>query len=351
MQRRCADTSSVCSTRLLVIAFLLLAAVSVPAAAADTGTVSGAVFDQAGQPVADATVRISGPQYPIGRDVLTGANGMYQFEYLLPGEYAIEIDKAGIGRARRAAIVEVGRDTQVDVVLGLALTEEVTVTAARPIVDVRSTEVSFNFNADTVNSLPLERTYRGLFQLIPGVADNRSTLGPAAGGSRQDNTYLIDGANITNPGFGYLTTEVNELDIAEVNLKRAGISAEFGRTSGTVTNAVSRSGSNRFSGFGRIDWLPEDLVSAYRLPDELLDAGVRPGTFRDPLLTTEMGPAVGLGGPVVRNRMFFYGSARYFRQTKWDRVNKVSTPLPDEVAHGRRSSTASSRRLRRRAIS
>ena len=201
--------------------------------------------------------------------------------------------------------------------------------------DVRSTEVSFNFKADTLNSLPLERTYRGLFQLIPGVADNRSPVGPAAGGSRQDNTYLIDGANITNPGFGYLSTEVNELDIAEVNLKRAGISAEFGRTGGTVTNAVSRSGSNRFSGIGRIDWLPEGLVSAYKLPDDLLDAGVRPGTFRDPLLTTEMGPAVGLGGPIVRDRVFFYGSARYFRETKWDRVNKVATPLPDEVRTGR----------------
>ena len=163
--------------------------------------------------------------------------------------------RPAIGSARRAAIVEVGKDTQVDFVIGLSVNEALTVTAATPIVDVRSTEVSFNFNADTLNSLPLERTYRGLFQLIPGVADNRSPVGPAAGGSRQDNTYLIDGANITNPGFGYLSTEVNELDIAEVNLKRAGISAEFGRTGGTVTNAVSRSGSNRFSGIGRIDWL------------------------------------------------------------------------------------------------
>ena len=335
MPRRCVDTLLVCSTRWLVVAFLLLTAVSVPATAADTGTISGAVFDQAGQPVADATVRISGPQYPIGRDVATGANGTYQFEYVPAGEYAIEIDKAGIGRARRAAVVEVGRDTRVDAILGLAVTEALTVTAARPFVDVRSAEVSFNFDADTFNSLPLERTYRGLFQLMPGVADNRSTLGPAAGAGRQDNMFLIDGANITNPGFGYLSTEVNELDIAEVNLKRAGISAEFGRTSGSVMNAVSRSGSNRFSGLGRIDWLPEDLVSAYRLPDDLLDAGVKPGAFRDLLLTTEMGPAVGLGGPVIRNRMFFYGSARYFRQTKWDRVNKVATPLPDEERTGK----------------
>src|SRR5213075_3197276 len=110
----------------------------------------------------------------------------------------------------------------------------------------RSTEVSFNISSDVLNSLPLDRTYRGLFQMIPGVADNRSPIGPSAGGSRQDNTYLIDGANITSPSFGYLSTEVNELDISEVNLKRAGISAEFGRTAGSVINAVSRSGSNQF---------------------------------------------------------------------------------------------------------
>jgi hypothetical protein len=169
---------------------------------------------------------------------------------------------------------------------------------------------------------------------MPGVADNRSSLGPAAGGNRQDNTYLIDGTNITNPGFGYLSLEVNELDVAEVNLKRAGIDAEFGRASGSVTNAVTRSGSNRFAGLGRVDVLTERLVGAYSLPDELTRRGVRPGTFRDPLLTTELAPAMGLGGPVVQDRIFFYGSARYSRQTKWGRVNKVGAPLPDEFREG-----------------
>jgi hypothetical protein len=320
--------------RRVLIALALVLVVAAAARAADTGTVSGAVFDQTGQPVPDATVRISGDGLPAGRTVQTSANGIYQFEYLLPGEYAVEVEKAGIGAAKRAAIVGLGKDTQVDFIIGLAVNEDLTVTAASPIVDVRSSEVSFNFTSETLYGLPLERAYRGLFQLIPGVADNRSTVGPAAGGNRQDNTYLIDGANITNPGFGYLSTEVNELDIAEVNLKRAGLSAEFGRTSGTVTNAVSRSGSNRVSGIGRIDWLSENLVSEYKLPAELLGAGLKPGAFRDPLLTTEKGPAVGIGGPILQDRIFFYGSARYSRKTKWGRSNKVATPLPDEVRSG-----------------
>jgi hypothetical protein len=305
--------------------------------AADTGSVSGTVFDQAGKPIADVLVKISGDRLPVGRSSQTDANGAFRFEYLLPGTYTVDFEKSGVGSTKRAAIVDVDKDTQVDIVLGMAVKEEVTVTAATSVVDVKSAEVSFNFKSDTVDSLPLERTYRGLFQLIPGVPENRSTVGPAAGGDRQDNAYLIDGANITNPGFGYLSTEVNELDIAEVNIKRAGVNAEFGRTVGTVMNAVSRSGSNRLSGMGRIDWLPNNLTAGYKLSDDLrnLDLGIKPGTFRDPILTTETSPAVGIGGPILKDHLFFYGSARYFRETKPDRTNKAGTSLPDERRSGR----------------
>jgi hypothetical protein len=325
---------SVAAARPLLLVLLVLIVPAAVIRASDTGSIAGAVFGPTGEPVAEATVRISGERLPVPRTVTTGANGSYQFDYLLPGAYVIEVEKTGLGLVRRSTIAELGKDNQVDVVLGIAITEEVVVTAGRPGVDVRSTEVSFNFKADAVNALPLERTYRGLYQLIPGVADNRSTVGPAAGGNRQDNTYLMDGANITNPGFGYLGSEVNELDIAEINLKRAGISAEFGRTSGTVTNVVSRSGSNRFAGVGRFDWLPAGLVNAYKLPDQLVAAGVKPGTFRDPVLVTQLAPTAGLGGPVLTDRLFFYGSARYGRDTKFERVNKVGTILPDEVRTG-----------------
>jgi hypothetical protein len=318
--------------RALLIA--LTVALPVAARAADTGTISGTVFDQGGEAVSGAVVKASGANLPAGRTAVTGANGTYRFEYLLAGEYDVAIESGADRSAARRAVVEVGKDTQVDFVTGLGLNEQVTVTAATPVVDVKSTEVSFNFKTDALGLLPIERTYRGMFQLIPGVAENRSTVGPVAGGTRQDNTYLIDGANITNPAYGYLTSEVNQLDIAEVNVKRAAVSAEFGRTGGVVTNAVSRSGSNQFAGIARFDWLHEAFVSDYKLPPDLRARGLRPGTFRDPALTTEITPAAGFGGPIVRNRVFFYGSARYGRQAKWARVNKVGAALPDEVRTG-----------------
>ena len=145
---------------------------------------------------------------------------------------------------------------------------------------------------------------------------------------------------------------MNELDIAEVNLKRAGISAEFGRTGGTVDQCGQ---PQRLESVfrHRPDRLAVDRIwsARYKLPDDLLDAGVKPGTFRDPLLTTETGPAVGVGGPVLRDRVFFYGSARYSRQTKWDRVNKVGDAAAGRSADRARVLRQAHGERRRRAIS
>jgi len=116
-------------------AFLAAVGVIVPAFAfaADTGTVSGSVFDQNGEPVAEATVKAAGASLPAGRTVLTGANGTFRFEYLLPGEYEISIENGAARGAVRRAVVEVGKDTQLDFVVGLELKEAVTVTAISPL--------------------------------------------------------------------------------------------------------------------------------------------------------------------------------------------------------------------------
>ena len=295
-----------------------------PALAQVTGSVSGYVFDQSGAAVAGAVVKITGESMPAGRTVTTPSSGQYAFQLLQPGAYAIEVTKEGVGTSVRQTVVELDKNSTLDVVLGLEIREEILVTASRPVVDLTSAEVDTNFKRSTIEALPLERSYAGLFQLIPGVADNRSGIGPAAGGSRQDNTYLLDGVNITNPGYGYLSSEVNELDIQEVNVKRAGVSAEFGRTAGVVTNAVTRSGSNMLTGTARVDWLGKDLIGKFKST-----------AFRDSGVIPTVTPAIGLGGPIVKDRLFWYGSARYLRATLGaGRTNKLGTALPDSLRTG-----------------
>src|SRR5262245_66328762 len=116
----------------------LLVALPVAASAADTGTISGAVFDRSGEPVSGAVVKASGAKLPAGRTAVTGANGTFRFEYLLAGEYDVVIESGADASAARKALVEVGKDTQVDFVTGLGLNEQVTVIAATPVVDVKS---------------------------------------------------------------------------------------------------------------------------------------------------------------------------------------------------------------------
>ena len=152
------------------------------------------------------------------------------------------------------------------------------------------------------------------FQLIPGVAENNG-FAPNGGASRQDNTYLIDGVNITNPGFGYLSTEVNEFDIAEFNVKRGAISAEFGRSSGFVTNAVTRSGTNDLSGGVRFEAIPAAWVAKVKATNAQAT-------------TDRWVPAYALGGPLWTDHVFFYTSGQFARSSTTGRTNLVG-PVPD----------------------
>ncbi len=299
-----------------VSAFILMLVVGIasPARAQETGSISGVVFDQGGAVVADAAVTVLGrPSAGHPRDDIGGGRE-YRFPLLLPGTYVVAVEKAGVGTTRRTVVVEVAKDTQADVVLGLNVQEDITVTAATPDVDLKSTEVNFNYSMEEIQNLPLNRNYSGLFQLIPGVAENAS-FAPNGGGSRQDNTYLVDGVNITNPGFGYLSTEINGLDVVEFNVKRGAITAEFGRASGFVTNAVTRSGTNQLHGGVRFEAVPKEFTA------ESKDATLK--NTRDEYVTSLSG-----GGPIVKDRLFWYASGRFQRTTDTDRVNRVGA-VPD----------------------
>ena len=286
--------------------------------AQERGAITGVVKSVDGNAVANAVVKISSDLLPAGRSFTTGKDGQFRFPGLPPGTYiliASHPDLTSINE-KDEVIVGLGKSAQVTVVMVPTgrVAEEVTVAARSPVIDLKSTEISSNWQKQMVEKLPLGRSYSSLWQLAPGVADNRD-FAPNAGGNKQDNVFLFDGSNITNPFFGTLGANFSELDIAEVNIKRGAISAEFGRAAGMVTNAITKSGTNQFSGSFRLVAEPASFTAKSR------DASIVTKYNR-------YNPALSFGGPIVKDKLWFYASGNIPRSTTTGRINNLG-PVPD----------------------
>ncbi|MGH9368465.1 MAG: carboxypeptidase regulatory-like domain-containing protein [Thermoanaerobaculia bacterium] len=302
----------------LILAIALLAAA--PGLAQTTGSLSGVVRDTEGAPLPGAIVTASGDQLPLGRTTTTLSDGSFRFLGLIPGEYRVKAELANLGTFEQRVIVALAKDTQVRATLRPTATEVVEVSAAAPLVDTRGTSLSDVTTKETIEKLPLARTFTGTFQLAPGVVDTGIQITPTsvginAGGGRQDNTYLYDGVNVTNPFFGDSYQDFAELDLQEVNITRGGVSAEFGRTGGFMVNGVTRSGTNAFHGEARIEYQPTGLSAHSK--DPTLDRRIE-----------RIRPGAALGGRIIQDRLFFYASANFFFQNDKDRVNNTG-PIPD----------------------
>ncbi|HKH46829.1 MAG TPA: carboxypeptidase regulatory-like domain-containing protein [Thermoanaerobaculia bacterium] len=284
-----------------------------PVFAQETGSISGVIRAEDGSAMPGVTVRVTSDLLPAGRSEVTDADGVYNFQRLPPGTYQVVAELTGLGTVQREAVVSLGKDTQLDLVLNASMAEEITVAAVVPVIDLKSSEVQVNYTQEVIEDLPITRTYKGLFQLAPGVSEN-NRLAPNAGGARMDNTFLLDGVNITNPHYGDIVPDVAEIDIDEVSIKRGGITAEFGRTGGMVVNAVTKSGTNQFHGQGRYELQPASFVSDSKGP-------IQNTIDRD-------GPALALGGPILQDRFWFYGSANFPTSTTTDRRNNLGA-VPD----------------------
>jgi len=301
-------------TTLVILACFLGCAASL--AAQERGSVRGLVKDADGNVLTGAKLTIAGSGIPQGRDFTTGKDGVYLFPAVPPGTYTILATHPQMMDFTAEVIISLDRQTTLNVVMSPVgrVAEEVTVRAVAPLVDLKSTEISSNWQKSLIENLPMGRSYAALLQLAPGVADNRD-FAPNAGGNKQDNVYLYDGSNITNPLFGYLGANFSEMDIQEVNIKRGGISAEFGRAAGMVTNAITKSGSNQISGSFRFVYEPASWTAG----------------FRDPTIITkynQSAPAFGIGGPVIKDKLFWYVSGNLPYSKTTGRVNNLGD-VPD----------------------
>jgi len=277
-----------------------------------TGIVEGVVKDDKGNPIAQATVSASGPQGQ--RTVTTDAEGRFSIRSLPAGSYTVKAEAQGFGTVVQSNVgVNVNKKTQVPFKLSAGRVETVTVTSEAPIVDMKNTTVGATVSvSNLVDYLPLGRNFTAMFTLSPGVV---SGLGSGAGNysisgsSGLENSYLVDGVNITNSGYGgigsynrrygSLGSGVTNDFIDQVEVKEAGFEAEFGQATGGVVNAVVKSGGNKLSGQISVYGQPSSFESEYKLVELFPDAVPQTGSQRYDI-------GLSLGGPLVKDKLFWY---------------------------------------------
>ncbi len=147
--------------RLILVAFMCLALVVPLAFAQTTGSVSGVVRDKDGGPLPGVTVTISGPQMPRGQTTTTLADGSFKFQALLPGVYHVKAELPGMVKWEQDVVVALEKNTEVYPSIGMTAAAQVTVTAEYPLVDTKATDVSKVTPKETIEKLPLARTFTG----------------------------------------------------------------------------------------------------------------------------------------------------------------------------------------------
>jgi Carboxypeptidase regulatory-like domain len=289
-----------------------LASFTQPASAQQTGSISGKAVDTGGAILPGVTVEASSDVLPSARVTTTGAHGEFSLPALPPGNYTVTFTLSGMLTVTRKAQVQLSQDTVVDAELGVqGVSETVTVTASATLIDKESASVKSGLSSEQISGLPVAQEYRDLIRLIPAVQFTQDqTRGPSAGGSGQDNVYQFDGVNVTLPLFGTLSAEPASHDVAQITVIKGGARAvDFDRSGGFSIDSVSKSGTSRYAGQFSYQFQTENMAadltsgaqSRYQADRSWLDANV--------------------GGPILKDRLFFYGSYYRPENTRNNRAN------------------------------
>lgn len=287
----------------MAAALLMLTANAVWAQGIQTGTLRGIVHDAQGLAVPGVTVVVTSPALQGTRETVTGADGVYVLRTLPPGPYRVSFALDGFETVTRTVTVPLGAAVQQDVRLAVqGHAETVTVTAAAP-APVANPATGLDITGREVDHLASSRTLSGIAELSPGLTTVTPNAGQVSinGGFGFDTIFMVDGVDVDDNLFGYPQTLFIEDAIQEVQTLTSGVPAEYGRFTGGVVNAITKSGGNTFTGDMRLNlsnpaWstlTPFEASHGTSHPDDL--SRNWEGTF---------------GGPLLKDRLWFFTAGR-----------------------------------------
>lgn len=284
------------------LAMALLVLVAATAMAQTTGTLSGNVTSD-GTPMPGVLVTASSPSLQGERTAYSDGNGNYTIGALPPGRYQVRFEISGLETVTRAVDVNVASTSRANASMSIsAVAEAITITATAPTV-VETSEVQSTIQADLVEELPVARTLQGTVNLAPGVNVNGPGNNITISGAQSfDSVFYVDGAVVNEVLRGQPLEVYIEDALDETTVLTGGISAEYGRFTGGVVTAVSKSGGNEFSGSVRDSLTNPSWTSTTPL--------------EEPEGADEMNEVyeATLGGRIIRDRLWFFTAGRFFER-------------------------------------
>ena len=295
--------------RLLVILTLF-----VPASAfAQQGTaeVRGRVMDAQEAALPGVTVTVRNQDTGMYRETISTADGTYFVTGIVPGRYEVTASLQGFSTfLRRDVMLEVGKTTSLNIPLAVGnVSEQITVVGEARLVDTSSKEVGGNITARELIDLPsVNRNFIGFVGLLPGIVPTISTESFGSdsvsvnGQDPRNNNYTLDGAGNNDDVIGQragMQARTPIEAVAEFQVITNQFDAEFGRTAGAIINAVTKQGTNRFTGSAFMFYKDASLTAE--------DYFAKKNNLNKPD-TREQQFGGTLGGPILKNRAHFFGS-------------------------------------------
>jgi hypothetical protein len=296
-----------------VASMLLLLSGLAIAQSGTTGAIGGKVVDDQGNPLPGAQVKLTSPDLIGGDQVkLTNAEGKFRFVALPRGTYTLEGSLAGFISVKRDDVrIFVGQTITVDLTLRIGtLEEEVTVVGASPLVDVKDSQMNAtNLDKQTLQNVGQQMRWKSsdsLINLAPGVVSG-SAMGAASWVSNQ---WQIDGQSLlTYVGDGE-PWQYPDIDILEeVKVSGAGANAEYGSYTGAMLNMITKSGGNSLEGLLSVSYSPMSWNQQNFDPADPLYS-----LFKAPPRKMYFDLHAGLGGPIIKDKLWFYVSGGTIRE-------------------------------------
>jgi Carboxypeptidase regulatory-like domain/TonB dependent receptor len=305
---------------------VLVAGAATVGQAQSTATLRGTITDPQGAVTPGVTITMRSQTTGLERTAVSGADGTYVAASLPPGQYHVEATLQGFQTQTREVELGVAQTVVADLKLGVAgVTEQVSVTASAPVIDTATSSVGQVITQRVVQEIPLNgRHFVDLGLLIPGSItppQNGFLSAPLRGqgsfafntaGNREDTVnFMINGVNLNDPAQNQITFQPSINTVSEFKVDNSTFSAEYGRNSGAIVNIATRSGANDIHGEAFEYFRDNSLDSRNFFNQEPAPQS----TFR----RNQFG--VNFGGPIVKNKTFFFGTYEGLRQRQGIDIN------------------------------